>query len=458
MPEDGPPDLEGGGGFFGCGGFAGIPFFVFLDGNDSDFGLHVVVAGAAELAAGEFEFRRAGGGELHPLDGASGDGILVEAEGWDVERVDHIAGAEEDMDGLTDGDDQLGGGEVVLGGGVCGIDAEFVFDAEALHIAFSELAISSGIAQIPAELVTHDVYGNGIRCDRRLGEFIPDAVRPYGEEEEDGGWNDGPPKFEGVVAVAVVGLVTWAATIADEIDDVNDLCQNEYHQREDEDEIEEVVDFFAANGDIWRSPIEIGSALLGLSGKGSADEQECGDGKDSQQEVHSRVKSGGGRCGRSRGCRSGRRCASCGNCLCGNGFKFFLCPRIFSIRTGGADCLDIVGSDRRSCIAPLGADVGEDRCDLVVFELRPWWHGVVVGVALDLHRPLHAGKKDFDEVVITHPSSADDPFAGYEGRELSGDANAGALVADGTILAVETLADHFGIGSDGWTAASPAAP
>lgn len=85
------PDLEGGCGFFGCGGFAGIPFFVFFDGDDANFGLHVVVASAAELAAGEFEVSRASGGELHPLDGASGDGVLVKAEGWDVERVDHIA-------------------------------------------------------------------------------------------------------------------------------------------------------------------------------------------------------------------------------------------------------------------------------------------------------------------------------------------------------------------------------
>jgi len=159
------PGLEGGGGFFGCGGFAGIPFFVFLDGNDADFGLHVVVAGAAELAAGEFEFRRAGGGELHPLDGASGDGVLVEAEGWDVERVDHIAGAEEHMNGFADGYDELCGCEVVFASGVCGIDAEFVFDAEALHIAFTELAISSCIAQVPTILVAHDIYGNGIRCD-----------------------------------------------------------------------------------------------------------------------------------------------------------------------------------------------------------------------------------------------------------------------------------------------------
>ena len=124
------PDLERGSGFFGCGGFAGIPFFVFLDGDDSDFGLHVVVAGAAELAAGEFEFCRAGGGELHPLDGAAGDGVLVEAEGWDVERVDHIAGAKEDMDGFADGNDELGGCEIVFADRVCGIDAEFVFEEQ----------------------------------------------------------------------------------------------------------------------------------------------------------------------------------------------------------------------------------------------------------------------------------------------------------------------------------------
>ena len=46
--------LEGCAGFFGCGGFGCIPFFVFFDRDDPDFGLHVVVAGAAELAAGEF--------------------------------------------------------------------------------------------------------------------------------------------------------------------------------------------------------------------------------------------------------------------------------------------------------------------------------------------------------------------------------------------------------------------
>jgi hypothetical protein len=52
--------------------------------------------------------------------------------------MDHIAGAKEDMNGFADGDDELGGSEVVFAGGVCGIDAEFVFDAEALYIAFTE--------------------------------------------------------------------------------------------------------------------------------------------------------------------------------------------------------------------------------------------------------------------------------------------------------------------------------
>jgi hypothetical protein len=64
-----------------------------------------------------------------------------------------------------------------------------------------------------------------------------------------------------------------------------------------------------------------------LGGKTAPYEKKCGDGKDSQQEVHSRVKSGGGRCGGGRGCRSGGGCrsgASCRNGFCGNGFKFFL--------------------------------------------------------------------------------------------------------------------------------------
>ena len=71
---------------------------------------------------------------------------------------------------------------------------------------------------------------------------------------------------------------------------------------------------------------------------------------------------------------------------------------------------------------------------------------------------MHAGEKNFDEVVIAHPISAHDPFAGYEGWELSGDAHAGALVADGAILAEEAFPDNFGIGRDSWAPASPSAP
>ena len=62
------------------GDFTGIPFFVFVHGDDANFGFHVVVAGSAKLAASEFEFRRTGCRELNPLDRAARDGVLIEAE------------------------------------------------------------------------------------------------------------------------------------------------------------------------------------------------------------------------------------------------------------------------------------------------------------------------------------------------------------------------------------------
>jgi hypothetical protein len=71
---------------------------------------------------------------------------------------------------------------------------------------------------------------------------------------------------------------------------------------------------------------------------------------------------------------------------------------------------------------------------------------------------LHTGKKNLDDVVVAHPSSADNPFAAYEWRELSSDAHASALVANGAILAEEAFADNFGIGCNRWASASTTAP
>ena len=157
-----------------------------------------------------------------------------------------------------------------------------------------------------------------------------------------------------------MGFVSGTATVADEIDNINTLRQYKYNKRQNKDEIEQHVDFFSTDRDIWRRPVKVRGALLGLGGDTAAYEKKCGDRKDSQQEVHSRVKSGGGRCGGGRCGRGSRGSTSCGNYLCGNGFKFFLCPRVFAVATGGADCLDIIGGDRHSCIAPLGADIGKD--------------------------------------------------------------------------------------------------
>ena len=225
--------------------------------------------------------------------------------------------------------------------------------------------------------------------------------------------------------MAVVGFVAGAATVADEIKDVEALGEDEDDERENEYEIQQCIDFFAADGDIWRRPIEVRCALLGLGREAAAGEKKCGEEKDTQQEIHSRVKSGGGRCGGCRGSGSGGGSgASCRNRLCRNGFQLFLSPRILTVGVGSADFLHIVGCDRRCTISPLGADVGEDRSDMLVLEVRPRGHGIIVGGPLHLHRSLNADKKDFDKVVIPYPVTANDPFAGNKGRKLPGDAHA----------------------------------
>ena len=52
-------------------------------------------------------------------------------------------------------------------------------------------------------------------------------------------------------------------------------------------------------------------------------------------------------------------------------------------------------------------------------------------------------------MVVTHPVTTDDPFAGDERRELASDTHSAALVAHGAVLGEKALADDFGIGRSG---------
>ena len=130
-------------------------------------------------------------------------------------------------------------------------------------------------------------------------------------------------------------------------------------------------------------------------------------------------------------------------------------PRLLAV-AGGADFGDVFRGDGWGGIAPFAADVGEDVGDVAVLELRPRRHGIVVALAFDLDRALHAGEEDFHQVVIADPISPDDPFTGDERRELSSHAHAAGLVADDAVLGEEAFPDDFGIGRGGWgSCASP---
>ena len=116
-----------------------------------------------------------------------------------------------------------------------------------------------------------------------MREFIPDAVAPDREGQEDGRGDNCPPKFQGIVAMAVVGFVARATAVFDEIDDIDTLRGYENDEREPEDEIQDAVNFLTANGDVFWSPVEIVGAGLGLGNRrGKTKEQET-EGGDSEK-------------------------------------------------------------------------------------------------------------------------------------------------------------------------------
>ena len=180
--------------------------------------------------------------------------------------MDDVAGTKENVNGFAYRNDHFRGCEIIFSSRVFGFDSKFVLDAEEFHIPFAKFAVCTGITDIPAKLVTYYINRDGIWGQRSLGEFMPDAIAPDSEEQEDRGGNDGPPEFQRVVTMAVVGFVARTATVADQVDNVDGLSEDEYSQRQNENKIEQHVDLSAADCDIWRGPVKIAGAFFCASG------------------------------------------------------------------------------------------------------------------------------------------------------------------------------------------------
>ena len=85
-----------------------------------------------------------------------------------------------------------------------------------------------------------------------------------------------------------------------------------------------------------------------------------------------------------------------------------------------ADGFDEIGRDRGGGIAPFRPDVVNHGCDLLVSEMFPWRHRVVVACPIDDDRPLQSVKKNCHEVVVADSGTSENPFAACQRREETG--------------------------------------
>ena len=84
-----------------------IPFFKFLGRKDPDRRFHVVMAGSTKLATRKFEVARTLNSEPHPGDCSSWHGILIHPEPGDIKGMDDVSGVENEVNRLSDRDDEF---------------------------------------------------------------------------------------------------------------------------------------------------------------------------------------------------------------------------------------------------------------------------------------------------------------------------------------------------------------
>ena len=73
----------------------------------------------------------------------------------DEEVVDHVAGVHDELDRLAGGDLEGGADDIVLAGGIFVVEAERIAGGvvDQLEIGAAELAVGSGVAEAPGELL-----------------------------------------------------------------------------------------------------------------------------------------------------------------------------------------------------------------------------------------------------------------------------------------------------------------
>jgi len=200
------------------------------------------------------------------------------------------------------------------------------------------------------------------------------------EHQEDDRRGGRPDNLQCVASVTVESLVTGTLPISDQEINVGSLSQHEDHRRQPEDHHEQSVDLLAVNGDTGckapdvartlfregRNSREQGTGHADPSGKTACDTAGIAEGKAGR---HGVVTSSG---------RPGilKRAASP---------SAGLASRIGLVLVLAADACHEGRVDCRSIVAPIRANVGEDRRNLVVGELLPLRHCSIVSGTLGSH-------------------------------------------------------------------------
>jgi len=218
------PRGGGGGGRILLGGLGrdllGHPLLEVLGRVDRHEALHPEVAEAAELGARDLPvpdvIALEPDARLH-----AGNGVLLDAEFRQEERVDHVLGGQRRDDGLADREVELVERHDVVGG--------------------VELPVRSSVADVPCELLAGDVDLEGL-VRHVLLHLRPDPPRQEGQHHADQRRDDRPDDLEPVVPVRVMGRPAFAVAVLEEEEQQESFDDHEDDPRDPHDQVEDRVD------------------------------------------------------------------------------------------------------------------------------------------------------------------------------------------------------------------------
>src|SRR6266481_1891111 len=160
------------------------------------------------------------------MDVKAGHSVLLEAHSRNEKTVDDILRAETQIHIMSDRQDQRGRDNVIFSCGIAGINTEwiaFLGMSEALRISSAELAVLSGVAEVPLKLRAGDFDLNSVRFGLLKLHLGPKPSAGDVEAKEQCCDQKSPHRFKTPVTVRVLCL---AAARTKQRKRENDVAEN----------------------------------------------------------------------------------------------------------------------------------------------------------------------------------------------------------------------------------------